>query len=277
MQAQWLASDVEEIGGGNAAVAELEPMKTALKPAGRPPAAKDIKPRRARLYIVDPHALLRGLLTRTLNAQPDLVVCGEAGDAAHALEGVSREKPDLIIIDLSLKDSDGIDLIKDLRIRHPQGRILVLSMYEENMFAQRVLGAGANGYISKEEDISLVLLAIRKVLKQHVYVSEQLAARILRHTLGREPSGSTAAETLSDREFQVMQLMGQGYAPRDIARTLGVDARTIATYRIRLREKLKLGTTGELTRYAVHWFQAGSATRRPPHRPAPASPSKKKA
>lgn len=262
MQAQWLAPDVEE--AGTAVIAELEPMKSAPKLAGRSRAAKEIKPQRARLYIVDPHALLRGLLTQTLNAQPDLVVCGEAEDAAHALQGISRERPDLTIIDLSLKDSDGIDLIKDLRIRHPHGRILVLSMYEENMFAQRVLGAGANGYISKEEDISLVLLAIRKVLKQHVYVSEQLAAKILRHTLGRAPTGTTLAETLSDREFQVMQLMGQGYSPRDIARTLGVDARTIATYRIRLREKLKLGTTGELTRYAVQWFQTGSTGQRPP-------------
>jgi len=263
MQARGLAPDVEELAAGNASVTEWEPMKTVPKLTAASRVPKETRPRRARLYIVDPHALLRGLLSQTLNTQPDMVVCGEAEDAASALAGINRERPDLIIVDLSLKDSDGIDLIKDLRIRHPRVRILVLSMYEENMFAQRVLGAGANGYISKEEDIAVVLQAIRKVLNQHVYVSEQLATKLLRHSLGREPALASAAESLSDREFQVMRLMGQGYSPQDIARTLRVDARTIATYRIRLREKLHLGTTGELTRYAVQWFQTGSTGRAP--------------
>lgn len=211
---------------------------------------------KSKVFIVNGHSLLRELLGQFINRQPDMVVCGTAEDASRALTKIRLLKPDIAIIDLSLKHSHGMDLIKDLQIRHPKMPVLVLSTHDESHFAERSLRAGARGYITTYEVTDKVLSVIRQVLAHGMYVSENLAARIARRSLDTRETGSGSPfEALSDRELQVFELMGRGYGTQQIARTLSLGVRTVNTYRSRIKEKLGVEHSAALMRQAFQWTE----------------------
>jgi DNA-binding NarL/FixJ family response regulator len=208
----------------------------------------------ARILIVDDHPMMRdGLATRISN-EPDLSVCGEAEDVDEALRLAGELKPDLVIIDISLKTGHGIDLIKQLRGRHPKMKMLVLSMYDESVYAERSLQAGALGYLNKQTASETLIDAIRTVLAGKTYLSPEMTDRIVRSRVGGaiEP-GKSPIESLSDRELEVFTLIGQGNTTSAIANQLHLSVHTIDTYREKLKTKLNLANSAELNRYAVQW------------------------
>ena len=206
-----------------------------------------------RIVIVDDHPMVRERLAEIINREADMKVCGEAEDRPNGLEVIGREKPDLAIIDLTLKRSNGLDLIKDLRAMHPELRILVVSMQEENLYAERVIRAGAHGYITKQEATRKILEAIRTVLSGKVYLSDALSADILSRMVGKSKAPGSSFELLTDRELQVFDLVGQGFSTRQIAEQLGLDVKTVETYRARIKDKLELKDASELLRKAIAW------------------------
>lgn len=206
-----------------------------------------------RIVIVDDHPMVRERLAEVINREADMKVCGEAEDRPHALEVIGREQPDLAIVDLTLKRSNGLDLIKDLRAMHPGLRILVVSMQEENLYAERVIRAGAHGYITKQEATRKILEAIRMVLAGKVYLSDALSADILSRMVGKSKAPGSSFELLTDRELQVFDLVGQGFGTRQIAEQLGLDVKTVETYRARIKDKLELKDASELLRKAIAW------------------------
>ncbi|HEY1123508.1 MAG TPA: response regulator transcription factor [Haloferula sp.] len=207
----------------------------------------------ARIVLVDDHPMVRERLAEVINREPDLSICGEAEDRAGALEVVEREKPRLAIVDLTLKRSNGLDLIKDLRVMYPDLLILVLSMQDENLYAERVIRAGAHGYITKQEATRKILDAIRQVMAGKVFLSEELSAEILSRMLGKTKGAVRSLDVLSDRELQVFGLVGEGFGTRQIAEQLGLDVKTVETYRTRIKEKLELKDASELLRQAIAW------------------------
>jgi DNA-binding NarL/FixJ family response regulator len=210
----------------------------------------------ARILIVDDHPIVREHLKSLIEQQKDLEVCASVSDAAEAMKAVAAVSPDLAIVDLSLRETHGLDLIKDLVLHHPEVPILVLSMHDELLFADRVLAAGARGYITKQEATSRIMIAIRKVLGGDVYVSDQMAGRILHRAVdGEEQKPGSSLSQLTDRELQVFQLTGHGLTTREIAKQLHVDVKTVETYRMRIKEKLHLGSATALLQYAVQWTQ----------------------
>lgn len=206
-----------------------------------------------RIVLVDDHPMVRERLAEVINREPDLTVCGEAEDRGNALEVIEREKPRLAIVDLTLKRSNGLDLIKDLRVMHPDLLILVLSMQDENLYAERVIRAGAHGYITKQEATRKILDAIRQVMAGKVFLSEELSAEILSRMLGKTKGAVRSLDVLSDRELQVFGLVGEGFGTRQIAEQLGLDVKTVETYRTRIKEKLELKDASELLRQAIAW------------------------
>lgn len=208
---------------------------------------------RTRIVLVDDHPMVRERLAEVINRESDMLVCGEAEDRGEALQVIGREKPGLAIVDLTLKRSNGLDLIKDLRAMYPEVLILVLSMQEESLYAERVIRAGAHGYITKQEATRNILDAIRHVLKGSVFLSPELSGEILSRMLGRSKSAVRSLEVLSDRELQVFELVGQGFGTRQIAEQLGLDVKTVETYRSRIKEKLELKNASELLRKAIAW------------------------
>jgi DNA-binding NarL/FixJ family response regulator len=209
-----------------------------------------------RVVLVDDHPLLRQGIGQLINQEPDLEVCGEVEDRAGALKVIHSKQPDLALVDLTLKNDRGLELIKDLRVQHPNVLILVLSMHEEALYAERVLRAGARGYIMKREAADKVLEAIRNVLAGSIYVSGAVAERILKgvaDTTRRSDHPSLA--NLTDREFEVLMLIGKGHGNQQIARQLHISVKTVETHRAHLREKLQLRSGNELLRHAIHWAQ----------------------
>jgi len=206
-----------------------------------------------RIVIVDDHPMVRERLAEIINREADMKVCGEAEDRPNALEVIGRERPGLAIIDLTLKRSNGLDLIKDLRAMHPELRILVVSMQEENLYAERVIRAGAHGYITKQEATRKILEAIRLVLSGKVYLSDALSADMLSRMVGKSKAPGSSFELLTDRELQVFDLVGQGFGTRQIAEQLGLDVKTVETYRARIKDKLELKDASELLRKAIAW------------------------
>jgi DNA-binding NarL/FixJ family response regulator len=208
-----------------------------------------------KILLVDDHPLLRQGLTEVIHRQPDLQVCAEAEDRTQAMELAQNLRPDLVIADLGLKSSNGLDLIKDLRAQFPAIKILVVSMQEETLFAERALRAGANGYITKQEATTRVVHAIRQVLGDGFFLSGQLAEQIASKLVGRPRSSAQAElESLADRELEVLQLLGQGFAVRQICERLRLDKSTVETYRLRIREKLGLKDASELRQFAIAWY-----------------------
>lgn len=208
---------------------------------------------RTRIVLVDDHPMVRERLAEVINREADLLVCGEAEDRGGALDVIAREKPGLVIVDLTLKRSNGLDLIKDLQVMHPELRILVVSMQDESLYAERVIRAGAHGYITKQEATRNILKAIRHVLTGNIFLSPELSGEILSRMLGRSKAAMRSLDLLSDRELQVFELVGQGFTTRQIAEQLGLDVKTVETYRGRIKDKLELKDASELLRKAIAW------------------------
>jgi DNA-binding NarL/FixJ family response regulator len=209
----------------------------------------------AKVLIVDDHPAVREALAIRIANCPDLEVCGEAADLADALTLVAEHKPDLAIIDISLKTGDGLDLIKRIRARNDNVRMLVWSMHSEGLYAERALRAGAEGYITKELATGQIIEAIRQVLDGKVYLSPEMAENLLHRAVGegRAAMDHSPVDTLSDRELQVLRLIGKGTKTADIAKRLHLSIKTIETYRDRIRLKLDLSDGTDLTRYAAQW------------------------
>lgn len=214
-------------------------------------------PRKKRIFIVDDHPMMRQGLAQLIGAEPDLVVCGEAEDAGRALDAVGALKPDLVLADISLPGKNGLELIKDLQAMQPGLQVLVISMHDESLYAERVLRAGGRGYIMKQEGGKKLMQAMRQVLEGRIYVSEKISAGIL-ETLsgGRAGTQSSPMETLSDRELEVFQLIGQGKGTRDVADALHLSVKTVDVHRANIKAKLKLNSASELIRYAVRWTES---------------------
>jgi DNA-binding NarL/FixJ family response regulator len=208
------------------------------------------------LLIVDDHPMLRKGLAQLIDNEPDLEVVAEADNARQAMEAVIKLNLDLILLDISLPDKSGLELIKDIRALKPEAAILVVSMHDENLYAERVLRAGARGYIMKQEGGKKFLGAIRHVLAGGVHVSEKMSTLILEIFSGNRArnSGSTVAH-LSDREFEVFQLIARGVDTRQMARQLRVSVKTVEAHRVHIKEKLGLKTATDLVRYAVRWME----------------------
>jgi DNA-binding NarL/FixJ family response regulator len=220
--------------------------------------AKSTKHReKSKILVVDDHPLFREGLVRVLNQEKDLEVCGEAADNEEALKQLAALKPDLILMDITLEGMNGIELTKLIRGRHPKLPILVLSMHKESLYADRALRAGANGYIMKREDGPNLLEAIRQVLQGHVYVSKAVNDAMLQTMAsGGRSFSSSPVESLSDREFEIFQLIGEGYGTRQIADEIHLSIKTVETHREHIREKLNLNSTFELVQHAIHWIHA---------------------
>ncbi|HUI06083.1 MAG TPA: response regulator transcription factor [Verrucomicrobiae bacterium] len=217
---------------------------------------KDRKGKKA-VFIVDDHPAVQEGLAAVVNQQRDLEVCGAAGSARDALESIAAVKPDIVIVDLSLQDGNGLELIKDLHARDHKLPLLVLSMHDEALYAERVVHAGAGGYVMKREPMSVLLTAVRHVLNGEVYLSEQLKAKIVGFHVGRsQPVIHSPVELLSDRELEVFELTGQGLGTREIAERLKLSMKTVSCYRQSIKLKLGLKNGTELTRQAIHWVEA---------------------
>ena len=214
---------------------------------------------RKRVFLVDDHPLVREWLTNLINQQPGLVVCGEAESGPEARAKILALRPDVAIVDIALKDSSGIELIKDLKQSQPEVAVLVLSMHDESHYAERVLRAGARGYIMKRETATKVITAIRQVLEGKLYMSESLAAAMAaQFVTGKALATGSLVEQLSDRELEVFELLGDGRGTRQIAETLGVSIKTIQAYCARIKEKLSLASATELVREAVRWRESAN-------------------
>jgi DNA-binding NarL/FixJ family response regulator len=206
------------------------------------------------ILIVDDHPIVRQGLAELINQEDDLIVCGQAEDAHQAMQEIKALKPDMAIVDISLKETSGMELIKDIKAQYPNLTVLALSMHDESLYAERALRAGAKGYIMKAEATENVVTAIHRVLSGQIYVSDKIAARILRKFAGSGPDlGASAIESLSDRELEVFCLIGQGYGTRQIADRLHLSIKTIESYRAHIKEKLNLADAGELLQYAIQW------------------------
>jgi DNA-binding NarL/FixJ family response regulator len=204
--------------------------------------------------LVDDHPLLREGLAGLINRVPEIKICGEAETAAEALEGICRTRADAAIVDLSLKEGSGIELIKAIRARSPGTAVLVLSMHDERRYAERCIRAGARGYVMKAELATRVVDALRDILAGRIHISEQMrAAFVERFVDGTPPLSLSPPDVLSDRELEVFELLGQGFETRRVAEMLGLNIKTIQAFCARIKEKLQLANASELLREAVLW------------------------
>ena len=229
-------------------------MKEAKKSQ---PAAKA----RGRVLIVDDHPIMRQGLAQLIKHEADLIVCGEAENARQAMEAIAQGKPDLVLADISLPDKNGLELIKDIQALHPGLPVLVLSMHDESLYAERVLRAGGRGFIMKEEGGKKLMEAIRQVLGGQVYVSGKMSAKILEVFSGhRAASARPSVEQLTDREFEVFQHIGRGLSTSQIAEKLHISVKTVEVHRVNIKTKLQLKTAPELMLHAVRWMEFQSAS-----------------
>ncbi|MBC7819638.1 MAG: response regulator transcription factor [Planctomycetaceae bacterium] len=207
-----------------------------------------------RVLIVDDHSLVRRGMVELLSHESDLIVCGEAADLPSAFRLLHETRPDVAVVDITLNSGNGLELIKEIKSSHPQVRIVVSSMHDETLFGERCLRAGAAGYVNKEEAAEKVVDAIRTVLTGRLYLSEQLAQRMLMRAVGQTDSATASPlDTLTDRELEVFALIGAGQTTRQIAEKLDLSVKTIESYRENIKTKLKLKNAAELSLHAVHW------------------------
>jgi DNA-binding NarL/FixJ family response regulator len=212
---------------------------------------------RRKILIVDDHPMTRSGMAQLIEQQNDLVVVGEAGDADQALAAVRSRQPDLVLVDLSLPGRHGLELIKDIRTLHPKVLVLVVTMHDESIHAQRSLRAGARGFLMKTEGAEKLLLAIRQVLSGKIYVSDKESAKAIDVYSGKRRRGDdTPTSVLTDREFEVFQFIGQGLTTREMGSRLNLSPKTVETHRLHIRGKLGLNTGPELIQYAVRWTGA---------------------
>lgn len=211
--------------------------------------------RKRRVLLVDDHPILCEGLSQRINGEPDLEVCGQARNAHTALEAMETLQPHVAIVDIALGEGNGVELIKDMKVRFPHLPALVLSMHDEALYAERSLHAGARGYVMKQEDPEVLLRAIRQVLLGQVYLSERVRDGIVNRLGGNTPKESTSSliSQLSDRELQVFQLIGDGFATHEIAEQLHLSMKTVASHRENTKKKLRLTTGEQLVRFAIHW------------------------
>lgn len=214
--------------------------------------AKEQATVKSRIFIVDDHPIVRQGLMQLLNNEPDLEVCGQGEDAYQALRTIRQLRPDLTLLDISLKDTGGIELLKELRAQDPKLQVLILSMHDESLYAERALRAGARGYIMKQEAPQTLLQAVRKVLKGDVYVSEKMSGVLLQRMVGnRKPDGTLPMDRLTDREMEIFRMIGAGMTVKEIAEKLFLSAKTIEAHREHIKEKLTLKSSAELLRFAI--------------------------
>lgn len=217
------------------------------------------KNRKVRILLVDDHPIMRRGLAELINLEKDLAVCGEADSIQTALELIKRTEPHVALVDLSLKNESGLELIKDIKARYPAVLILVLSMHDELFYAERVLRAGAKGYVMKQQATDLVLKAIRRILGGEVYLSDAMSSKVLRNVTGKKTEKAGASvDQLSDRELEVFRLIGTGLGTRQIAERLSRSVKTVETYREHIKLKLDLKGSSELVQNAIQWSQGNS-------------------
>ncbi len=218
---------------------------------------------KTRVFIVDDHPLLRKGLGELINQQLDMTICGEAEDAPEALKAVCQIRPDLVIVDISLKSQNGIELIKNIKAVNPSIQILVLSMHDESIYALRVLKAGAKAYVMKQEVVDKVMEAIRRIRAGKVFVSERVAAQMLSQVVdGNDPSRNSPVDSLSDRELEIVTMIGNGTATREIAKRLSISIKTVESHRAHIKDKLSLTNATQLVQWCVRWVEeTKSATR----------------
>ena len=226
---------------------------TATKKA---PGAKNKK----RILIVDDHPMMRQGLAQLIGEESDLTICGEAEKASQALEAIGALRPDLVLADISLPDKNGLELIKDMRAIQPGLTVLVISMHDESLYAERVLRAGGRGYIMKQEGPEKILQAIRQVLDGQICASGKMSARILDALSARRAKGNSPIARLTDREFEILQLIGQGRDSHVIAQQLNLSVKTVDAHRGHIKEKLGLKNGTELICYAARWIESQSPT-----------------
>jgi DNA-binding NarL/FixJ family response regulator len=213
--------------------------------------------RKSRVFIVDDHPLVREGLTNLINGQDDLIVCGEAKDSAQAINGIVKARPDVALIDISLENESGLELVKQLRSQFPQVSLIILSMHDEALYAERALRAGARGYVMKHETSKSVLASIRQVLAGGVYVSAKIVKRMaLRLASSHEAIARSPVERLSDRELEIFRLLGQGRTTSQIAGDLNLSLKTVQAYCARAKEKFGVTSLTELLRAAIRWDDA---------------------
>jgi DNA-binding NarL/FixJ family response regulator len=211
-------------------------------------------PEKSRLLIVDDHPLFREGLRQIIERDPELTVCGEAANAAEALQAIPELKPDLVLVDISLGSSSGIDLIKTIKNQYDDLPLLVVSMHDESLYAERSLRAGAMGYVMKHEPGKTVKAAIHKVLGGEIYLSDKMSSAIIsRFMRGEDDRPASPVETLSDRELEVFRMLGQGKGTRQIAQDLNVTIATVNSFRNRIKEKLHLKSATEVMLHAIQW------------------------
>jgi DNA-binding NarL/FixJ family response regulator len=210
--------------------------------------------RKSRVFVVDDHPIVRQGLALLINREIDLEVCGEAENAQAAMQAVTSLSPDILVVDISLNGPDGLDLLKDVRMRHPSLPVLILSMHDESIYAERALRAGAQGYIMKQEATEKVLVALRRILSNEIYVSERIANRMLQRYIGSPVDGRPSSiADLTDRELEVFRLIGEGHSTRQIAEELHISVKTVESYQAHIKEKLSLRTARELVQHAIQW------------------------
>ena len=213
--------------------------------------------RKRRIFLVDDHPLVREGLANLINGQDDLIVCGEAEDSAQAIVGIVKTRPDVALIDISLKNESGLELVKDLQSQFPLVALIVLSMHDEALYAERALRAGARGYVMKRETTKSVLASIRRVLEGGVYVSERVVNSMARRfSSSRKATEISPIERLSDRELEIFRLLGQGRTTSQIADDLHLSLKTVHAYCARAKEKFGVDSLGELLRAAIRWEDA---------------------
>lgn len=217
-------------------------------------APTDAKSARRRVLIVDDHPIVRQGLKRMIETEPDMEVCGEAATEAQARRAIRELAPDIVIVDLALQEGDGLELVRDVHAHHPDVPMLVLSMHDETIYAERLLAEGASGYIMKQAAADQLLNALRAVLRGERYLSEQLAQTLGVRDGGAEGDAVDPVRRLSNRELQVLNLVGRGVSSRDIAAELGLSVKTVESHRQSIKRKLNLATNSQLLQYAMNWF-----------------------
>jgi DNA-binding NarL/FixJ family response regulator len=228
------------------------------KPAG--PEQSAAQPDKSRVFIVDDHTMFREGLRQLIEHDPGLTVCGDAADAQKALEGISQSNPDVVMVDITLADSSGLDLVRNIKNKYEDLPVLVVSMHEESLYAERALRSGAMGYVMKNEPAKTVIAAIRSVLRGEMYLSQKMSSSVItRFIHGENEQPMSPLEILSDRELEVFRMLGQGKGTRQIAQDLEVSIPTVQSFRNRIKEKLHLKTAPELVLHAIHWVQSESA------------------
>ena len=213
----------------------------------------------SRIFVVDDHPLVRQGIAQFINQEKDLKVCGEASDGHEALSVMDEMNPDLVIVDIEMKGLSGMELVRNMKVQYPKVPVLMLSMHDESLYAERALRAGARGYLMKEEDPEKVVQAIRIVLSGDVYVSEKATSKILKLLSdSKAQDQGTSVDRLSDRELEVFRMIGGGYRTRHIAEKLILSAKTVESYKARLKQKLMLKDAAELARYAAEWVKSNA-------------------